>query len=101
MKIIKNGRRYDFLISIRNKEVTVATLEPWLIGINRYTLYYYGMEGEKSVDVWKKDVLVKEDEMWTEFLKRVEKIVLKKLYILGTSILEDIQHAENRTDLHI
>lgn len=30
------------------------------------------------------------DETHSEFLKRVEKIALKKMYILGTSILEGV-----------
>lgn len=93
MKIIKNGRRYTFYINIKNNEVIVATLSPWLIGYGKYTLdvYYYGI-GERSVDIWKK-----ENETMSEFLKRVEKIVLKKLYILGTSILEDIKNIDDQS----
>lgn len=93
MKIIKNDRRYAFCINIRNNEVTVAVLRPWLVGYGKYTLdlYYYGV-GERSVDIWKK-----ENETMSEFLQRVEKIVLKKLYILGTSILEDIKNIDDQS----
>lgn len=89
MKVIKNGRSYNFCINIKSHEVTVASLIPWIIGQGKYTLYLYYYGGENSlshtVDVW-----VKENETHSEFLKRVEKIALKKMYILGTSILEGV-----------
>lgn len=102
MQIIKNGMNCDFKIKIGNDYITVATLQPWLRG-NKYNLYfyYYGMEYEKgtysrqhfngnvSIVVWEE-----KDELWTEFIERIEKIVLKKLYVIGNSILEEIKHAD-------
>lgn len=44
--------------------------------------------GNVSIVVWEE-----KDELWTEFIERIEKIVLKKLYVIGNSILEEIKRA--------
>ena len=38
---------------------------------------------------------VTEMELHKEFLKRVTRIVSKKLYVIGSSILEEIKYIEN------
>ena len=45
--------------------------------------------GNVSIVVWEE-----KDELWTEFIERIEKIVLKKLYVIENSILEEIKHAD-------
>lgn len=99
MKIVRNKSQYDFLIKIKNEYVTIACLQPGLLG-RKYNLYfyYYGEEyeagtyacnhfnGNVSITVWEK-----ENELFRDFLVRVEHMILKKLYAIGTSILEEIK----------
>ena len=39
-------------------------------------------------------VYEQEDELHKEFLKRVTRIISKKLYVIGSSILEEIKYIE-------
>lgn len=103
MKVVRNKRQYDFLIKIKNEYVTIATLQPFLLG-EKYNLYfyYYGEEynagtyacshfnGNVSITVWKK-----ENELLRDFLVRIEHMILKKLYGIGTSILEEIKNIDD------
>ncbi|MBD5534606.1 MAG: hypothetical protein HDQ99_02890 [Lachnospiraceae bacterium] len=105
MRIIKNKSNTDFQIRIGNQYVTVASLVPWLLSkhLHEYSLffYYYGEEFEKGtyscqhingntrIKVWEQ-----EDECWSEFIERVKKIVVKKLYVIGASILEEVKYTE-------
>lgn len=40
-------------------------------------------------------VYEQEDELHKEFLKRVTRIISKKLYVIGSSILEEINYIED------
>lgn len=40
-------------------------------------------------------VYEQENELHKEFLERVRRIVLKKLYVIGSSILEEIKYIED------
>lgn len=96
----------DFQIKSGNKYVTVASLVPWFISkhLNKYELYfyYYGEEytkgtyacqhinGNVSMTVWREEY-----ESWDDFITRISKIVSKKLYIIGSSILNEIKYIES------
>ena len=43
-----------------------------------------------SIVVWEK-----ENELFRDFLVRVEHMILKKLYAIGTSILEEIKNIDD------
>lgn len=104
-RVVENKSNTDFKIKIGNKYITVASLVPYLSSkhLHKYSLYfyYYGEEFEKGtyacqhvngntrIKVWQQ-----EDECWDEFTKRVQKIVFKKLYIIGNSIIEEIKYTE-------
>ena len=101
MKIVEES--YDnikFQVKIRNKYVTVATLQAWLIGYGRYELYfsYYGDEynsGTYQCSHFNGNVSFtikqKQDETRDEMLERVANIVRKKLYQIADGILNDIK----------
>lgn len=106
MKVVQNRRNTDFQIKSGNKYVTVASLVPWFISkhSNKYELYfyYYGEEytkgtyacqhinGNVSMTVWREEY-----EGWDDFITRISKIVSKKLYIIGSSILNEIKYIES------
>lgn len=105
MRTVKNKSNTDFQIKIGINYVTVASLVPFFISkhSNKYSLYfyYYGEEYEKgtyacqhvngnvSITVWREKY-----ERWEDFIERVQKIIVKKLYIIGSSILEEIKYIE-------
>ena len=104
MRILKINRHYDFKIKIGNNYVTVATLIPWQFTCRyKYELYfyYYGSEyedglypcdrrnGNESITLYER-----QDEFFKDFLIRVQHIVQKKLYTIGTSIMEEIKYTE-------
>jgi len=105
IKIVKDKNNINFQIKIGDKYVTVATLQPWILSkhLHKYSLYfyYYGEEFEKgtyarehingnvSITLW-----MQKDEYWDEFIERVKKVVFKKLYVIGNSILEEIKFTE-------
>ncbi len=105
IKIVEYKSNINFQIKIGDKYVTVATLQPWLLSkhLHKYSLYfyYYGEEFEKgtyacqhingnvSITLW-----MQKYECWDEFIERVKKVVVKKLYVIGNSILEEIKFAE-------
>lgn len=105
MKIVDSGSKTDFKIKIGTKYMTIATLTPWLFSkhshIYNLYFYYYGAEfnegiyarnhfnGNVRIKVWQED-----DETWNDFIKRVREIVLKKLYVIGNSILDEIKYIE-------
>ena len=105
MRIVQNKSNTDFQIKIGNQYVTVASLVPWILSKHSHVyslyFYYYGEEFEKgiyarqhingnvSIKVW-----MQEDEFWSEFIERVKKIVTKKLYVIGNSILKEIKYIE-------
>lgn len=109
MKVVRNKRSVDFQIKIGDKYVTIASLVPYLISkhLNKYSLYfyYYGEEytkgtyacqhvnGNVSMTVW-----LEEFECWEDFIRRISKIVSKKLYIIGSSILDEIKSIESIED---
>lgn len=106
LKIVQNKSHYDFRIKIGNNYVTVATLHPWLFSKHnhKYSLYfyYYGAEYEKGAYACchrngneKMMVYEQEDELHKEFLERVRRIISKKLYVIGSSILEEIKYIED------
>lgn len=106
MKVIRNRRNSDFQIKIGNRYVTIASLVPWFISkhSNKYELYfyYYGEEytkgtyacqhinGNVSTTVWREEY-----ESWDDFIRRISKIVSKKLYIIGNSILDEVKYIES------
>lgn len=106
MKTVKNGSNTDFQIKIGNKYVTIACLVPWFISdhFHKYELYfyYYGEEynkgtyacqhknGNESMTVW-----LEEYECWEDFIRRINKIISKKLYVIGNSILDEIKSIES------
>ena len=105
MKIVQNKSHYDFRIKIGSNYITVATLHPWLFSKHnhKYNLYfyYYGAEYEEGTYACchrngneKMVVYEQEDELHKEFLKRVTRIISKKLYVIGSSILEEIKYIE-------
>lgn len=110
MKIKNIKSNTDFQIKISGKYVTIASLVPYLPRkhLNEYSLYfyYYGQEFEEGIyasqhingntrmKVWQQ-----EDECWRSFVKRVKKIVIKKLYVIGSSILEEINYEEDEYDI--
>ena len=105
MRIVQNKNDTDFQIKIGNQYVTVASLVPWILSKHSHVyslyFYYYGEEFEKgiyarqhingnvSIKVW-----MQEYEFWSEFIERVKKIVTKKLYVIGNSILKEIKYIE-------
>jgi len=105
IKIVEHKNKINFQIKIGNKYVTVAVLQPWILSkhLHKYSLYfyYYGEEfemgtyarehinGNVRITLW-----MQEDECWNEFIERVKKIVIKKLYVIGNSILEEIRFTE-------
>ena len=105
MRIVQNKSNTDFQIKIGNQYVTVALLVPWILSKHSHVyslyFYYYGEEfengiyarqhinGNVSIKVW-----MQEDEFWSEFIERVKKIVTKKLYVIGNSILKEIKYIE-------
>lgn len=106
LKIVQNKSHYDFRIKIGNNHVTVATLHPWLFSKHnhKYSLYfyYYGAEYEEGMYACchrngneKMMVYEQENELHKEFLERVRRIVSKKLYVIGSSILEEIKYIED------
>lgn len=110
MKIVEQKLNYDFQIKIGNSYVTVAKLQPWFISkyFRKYNLYfyYYGAEfeegtyarnhfnGNVSITVWQQ-----EDERFCDFMNRVKKIIRKKLYVIGNSILEDLKMGEDEYEI--
>lgn len=106
MKTVKNGSNTDFQIKIGDKYVTIASLVPWFISehFHKYELYfyYYGEEytkgtyacqhinGNVSMTVW-----LEKYERWEDFIRRISKIISKKLYIIGNSILDEIKSIES------
>lgn len=103
MKIVhKNYDRTEFQVKIKDKYVTIATLQRWLIG-DKYELYfsYYGDEynagmypcssfnGNVSFTIEEKPW-----ETYCEMIERVSNIVRKKLYQIADSILNDIKVTE-------
>ena len=105
MKIVQNKLYYDFRIKIGSDYITVARLQPWLFSKHnhKYNLYfyYYGAEYEEGTYACchrngneKIMVYEQEDELHKEFLKRVTRIISKKLYAIGSSILEEIKYIE-------
>lgn len=104
MKIIKNNMHYDFKIEIANKYATVASLIPVVCNYGSYNLffYYYGAGYQESAEKnWFKNgdnkitVRQKENELFEDFLNRVNQLILKKLYIIGASIMNEIKYIEN------
>lgn len=97
MKIVQNKSHYDFRIKIGNDYITVATLHPWLFSKHnhKYNLYFYYYGAEYEEGTYACCVYEQEDELHKDFLKRVTRIVSKKLYVIGSSILEEIKHIEN------
>lgn len=106
MKVIKNKSNTDFQIKIGDKYVTVASLVPWFISkhSNKYELYfyYYGEEYTKGTYACQHingntsmTVRREEYESWNDFIKRIGKIVSKKLYIIGNSILNEIKYIKS------
>lgn len=105
MKVVRNRRNTDFQIKTGNVYVTIASLVPWFISkhSNKYELYfyYYGEEytkgtyacqyinGNVSITVWQE-----EWECWEDFIRRISKTVSKKLYTIGSSILDEIKSIE-------
>ena len=105
MKIVDSESKTYFKIKIGTKYITIATLVPWLLSkhshIYNLYFYYYGAEfnegiyarshfnGNVRIKVWQEDY-----ETWNDFIKRVKKIVLKKLYVIGNSILDEIKYIE-------
>ena len=105
MKIVEEKGNTHFKIKIGDKYITVATLVPWIMSkhLHKYSLYfyYYGAEFEEGtyasnhingnvrITVW-----MQEDEIMSDFIERVRKIVVKKLYLIGSSILEEIRYIE-------
>lgn len=105
MRIVKNKRNTDFQVKIGNQYVTVASLVPWLISphMSHYELYfyYYGEEfqqgtyacqhrnGNESIHVWQEEY-----ELWNEFLYRIKKLISKKLYVIGSSVLNEIKYVD-------
>lgn len=96
----------DFQIKIGDKYVTVASLIPWFISdhFHKFELYfyYYGEEytkgtyacqhvnGNVSMTVW-----LEKYECWDDFIRRISRIVSKKLYIIGSSILDEIEYIDS------
>ena len=104
MKLIekKNGS-VIFQVKIKNKYVTVATLQNWLTSIKKYNLYfsYYGDEynaGTYACNHFNGNVsftiVEREDETYYEMLERVSNIVKKKLYQIADGILTDIKEPD-------
>ena len=104
MKIVekKNGS-VIFQVKIKNKYVTVATLQNWLTSIKKYNLYfsYYGDEynaGTYACNHFNGNVsftiVEREDETYYEMLERVSNIVKKKLYQIADGILTDIKEPD-------
>lgn len=107
MKIVRNEKgSIDFKIKIANHYVTVATLvPPFFISSKKYSLYfyYYGEEfnkGAYACSHFNGNVSItirrREYECLEDFIERVEKIVIKKLYLIGSSIIEEIKQVENK-----
>lgn len=95
MVIVNNGKNTDFRIKIGNKYLTVASLIPQIINnhyFDKYELYFcfYGDDYRNTgIIVWKEFC-----ETWDDFIKRISKIVFKKLYVIGSSILSEIKYIE-------
>lgn len=103
MKIVKENLRYNYQIKVGNTYVTVATLTPWIANCNKYELYfnYYGEEYENGLHACNHKngnegitCAQKENEYFDDFLKRINKIVLQKLYVIGNSIMKEIRYIE-------
>ena len=104
MRIVRTDRHYDFKIKIGNNYVTIATLIPWQFTCRyKYELYfyYYGAEYEGGLCPYNRrngneSITLHEhqDEFLEDFLIRVQHIVQKKLYAIGTSIMEEIKYTE-------
>lgn len=93
----------DFQIKIGDKYVTGASLVPWILSkhLHKYELYfyYYGEEYEKgtyacrhvngnvSMTVWQEEY-----ECWKDSIRRISKIVSRKLYIIGSCVLDEIKY---------
>ena len=100
MKIVyKNYDRTEFQIKIKNRYVTVATLQRWLIG-EKYELYfsYYGDEYNAGLYACSRfngnvsfTIKQKPYETRAEMIERVSNIVRKKLYQIADGILNDIK----------
>ena len=101
MKIVEE--RYDrikFQVKIKNKYVTVATLQSWLLGWGKYELYfsYYGDEYNAGLYACSRfngnvsfTIEQKLYETRAEMIERVANIVRKKLYQIADGILNDIK----------
>lgn len=101
MKIVEERySKIKFQVKIKNKYVTVATLQQWLLNCNKYELYfsYFGDEynagmyecsrfnGNVSFTITKNLY-----ETRAEMIERVANIVRKKLYQIADGILTDIK----------
>ena len=105
MKIVEESYdRIIFQVKIKNRYVTVATLQPWLIGFGKYELYfsYYGDEynaGMYACSCFNGNVSFtieqKPYETYFEMIERVSNIVRKKLYQIADGILNDIKVTES------
>ena len=101
MKIVEESYdRIKFQVKIKNKYVTVATLQRWLIGWRRYELYfsYYGDEYNAGMYACSRfngnvSFTVKQNphETYYEMIGRVSNIVRKKLYQIANDVLNDIK----------
>ena len=101
MKIVEDSYdRIIFQVKIKNRYVTVATLQRWLIGYGKYELYfsYYGDEYNASMYACSCfngnvsfTIKQKPYETRAEMIERVANIVRKKLYQIADGILNDIK----------
>ena len=89
--------KIKFQVKIKNKYVTVATLQAWPIGWRKYDLYfsYYGDEynyGGDHINGSSYFTIIKKPyETRYEMIERAANIVRKKLYQIADCILNDIK----------
>lgn len=101
MKIVeKSYDKTEFQVKIKNRYVTVATLNRWLIGYGKYELFfsYYGDEYNAGMYECSRfngnvsfTIKQKPHETYCEMIERVSNIVRKKLYQIADGILNDIK----------
>ena len=101
MKIVEESyRKIKFQVKIKNRYVTVATLQQWLLGWEKYELffYYYGDEYNAGLYACSRfngnvsfRIEQKPYETRAEMIERVANIVRKKLYQIADGILNDIK----------
>lgn len=87
MRIIKEGyQRVLYQVKIRNRFVTVATLQEQLFSLTKYKLIfsYYGRN--TVFTIYQKDL-----ELYDEMVERVAKMVKKRLYLIANEILTSIK----------